>query len=184
MANDFTLPEGVRGHGSGSNGMLSLREGERLAQLAMNKIVLELGSWVGLSTITMARTAKHLYACDWHCGDAEMGGENSLKEFILNLKRYREQICTVNLLLGRFEDILPVLKAESFDLVYVDGAHDLVSVRRDTDFARTLVKADGVIVWHDGDRESVRSAVEETPLHIVRGPDRLLIGFDPTRYFP
>ena len=53
-------------------GMLTEREGEFLAEMCRDKFVLELGSYTGMSTISIARTARHVVACDWHGGDAPL----------------------------------------------------------------------------------------------------------------
>ncbi|HXV77096.1 MAG TPA: class I SAM-dependent methyltransferase [Candidatus Polarisedimenticolaceae bacterium] len=49
------------------------------------------------------------------------------------------------------------------DLVFVDGAHDYRSVRNDSANARRMIRAGGVIVWHDfanyGDYNDVTRAV-------------------------
>lgn len=174
---DFRLPEGVRGVGGPGvpDGMLTAEEGAFLAKKAHGKRVLELGSWCGLSTIVMARTAREVWACDWHCGDGEMGGHNTLVEMWGNLLRHARTCCPVVLLVGRFEQTLPSLEPWQFDMAYIDGSHDSESVKMDTLQAQRLLIFDHphLLVWHDADRPEVRAAAESVVGPIERGPGRL-----------
>lgn len=60
------------------------------------------------------------------------------------------------------------------DIVFVDGAHDYLSVRSDSQNAKRMIRPGGVIVWHDfanyGDYNDVTRAVLELfpPARIVQ----------------
>lgn len=47
----------------------------------------------------------------------------------------------------------------SFDLVFIDAAHDTESVERHTRIALQAVRPGGVIAWHDWHWESVREGI-------------------------
>jgi predicted O-methyltransferase YrrM len=151
---DFTLPEGIQ---ENNPGMLSLEEGHKLAELAQGKIVLELGSYTGLSTIVMARVAKQVWSVDWHKGDEGAGRHDTLVDFMRNVEHFgvRDKIVKV---VARFEDCLPFLRRSMFDMVYIDGAHDFESVYRDTCQAQRLSYHGGIIVCHDVDQDQVKRA--------------------------
>lgn len=128
-------------------------ECEALAELAKGKLVLEMGSWKGRSTIAMASVAKRVFSVDTH-ENVNIGElPNTYREFMKNLVRYgvdHKILCYV----GRFEDIVPKLH-RPFDLVFIDGDHSLLAVARDTDLALkaltpyTSPYPRGVIAFHD-----------------------------------
>lgn len=59
-----------------------------LAELARDKIVLEMGAQYGASTVAMARTAARLCSVDWHRGDPQAGYTPTLGPFLANLDRH------------------------------------------------------------------------------------------------
>jgi SAM-dependent methyltransferase len=142
-------------------GWLTDAESTALAQLATGKIVLEIGSYKGRSTVAMATVARQVHAVDWHNGDAgtkaAAGDGCSLPAFVENIARagVREKVVAH---VGRFEDVLPLLADSSFDLAFIDGAHDDDSVRHDLRQARRLLVPGGVLAFHDWNEPSVRAA--------------------------
>lgn len=142
-------------------GMLTEAEAAKLTELARDKYVLELGSYTGLSTITMARVAKCVVSCDWHFGDEHIGKRDTLAELDANLRKYgvRDKVI---LLVGRFDETLRLLQSDLFDMAFIDGAHDYHSVMMDTCHAARLVKQRAhTAAWHDIDQADVRRLYEE-----------------------
>ncbi len=133
---------------------VSREECERLAELAEGKLVLEIGSEYGRSTIALASTARVVHAVDWHKGDQASGLKDSLTGFLGNLQRY-EVRNKVIIHLGRSEDILPILRPAIFDVVFIDGDHSVEAATRDAEFAATLTCSGGAIVFHDADQSQV-----------------------------
>jgi SAM-dependent methyltransferase len=124
-------------------GWLDPEEGRELAKLAAGKRVLEIGSYCGLSTICMARTAKHVTAVDYFDGrGTPMPGE-TLTKFKENIARYgvadKIQICHAD-----SEIPLP-----EYDLAFIDGAHDYESVSTDVSRAMSVLKPGGLLAFHD-----------------------------------
>jgi len=115
----------------------------------------------------LASTAKSVQTVDWHQGDAGTGFRSTLGKCLYNLD-VAGMLDRIRLTVGRFSDVLPWLADHSFDLVYVDGAHDYESVQHDLTHARRLVKPGGVIALHDWPYDSVQKAAFEQ-LH--REPD-------------
>jgi predicted O-methyltransferase YrrM len=126
---------------------LSERECGRLAELAPGKRVLELGSWHGRSTITLASVAASVDAVDPHDGGPE-GQENTLTPMLENLERYgvRERV-TIHV--GSSHAILPGLPERAFDLVLIDADHSLEAVLADLELVLPRLAPGGAIAFHD-----------------------------------
>lgn len=127
---------------------LTVNEGAALAELSSGKVVLELGAWLGRSTVCIAQTAAKCYSVDWHQGDAHAGGAHTLVPYLRNLRRYGLEDKVV-VIIGRFEDVLPALAPFFFDLVFLDGFHTYDQVKRDAEQAIKLVNGHGTIAFHD-----------------------------------
>jgi predicted O-methyltransferase YrrM len=148
---------------------LSETEGRTLAELANGKIVLELGAWLGRSTVCMAQTAAKLYSVDWHRGDTHAGLTPTLGAYLQNLQRYGlfDQVIPI---VGRFEDVLPALRYAHFDGIFLDGCHNYAAVTSDIDQAQRLLAPGGWVAFHDygvqlsskgGDQFGVTQVVDE-----------------------
>jgi SAM-dependent methyltransferase len=137
-------------------GWLTVVEGKALSDLARGKRVLEIGSYCGLSTIYLARTAEHVTAVDYFDGRATPQPEDTREKFEANVRRY-----------GVADKVTPhhpddPLEGE-YGLALIDGAHDEDSVRADIRKALDVLATDGLIAFHDyhaGD-PGVVAAVEE-----------------------
>lgn len=143
-------------------GWLTEDEGKKLAQLAAGKIVLEIGSFCGRSTICLAQTAKSVGAVDTFDGRGTALQGNTLELFKRNLRRHFVEK-KVNILQGESADILENLPPV-FDLIFIDGSHDINSVRRDIELAEPLLRTpESLLVFHDYQSadQGVTDAVDE-----------------------
>ena len=112
--------------------------------------ILEVGSYRGVSTSLFA-----FYA------DAVVSVDIEITE---ELRRLSQRLGNIELLCGRSETCIPLLKDNSFDLIYIDAAHDYESVKKDIALSLPKLKKDGVISGHDYNRDNhlgVVAAVEE-----------------------
>lgn len=127
---------------------VSREECEKLADLAKGKMVLEIGSYLGRSTIALASDARMVHAVDWHQGDIHTGHEDTLMEFMHNITRYgvRDRIA---LHLGKNQDILPHFEPGSFEMVFIDSFHEKTAVMRDLRDAFRILAGKGIIAFHD-----------------------------------
>ena len=128
------------------DGWLTLEEGKGLAELARGKRVLEIGSYCGRSTICMAQTAEHVTSVDPHDGRGTPRPMNTRQSLAANLKRYGCE--NVSIIVGTVEDNGAYLYPP-FDMIFVDGAHDYESVKRDIDNAQELLVPGGTLAFHD-----------------------------------
>jgi predicted O-methyltransferase YrrM len=127
----------------------ALTELETLAleRRARDGVVLELGAELGYSTLVMGRVARMVVSVDWHRGYAGWNANrDTALEYLYNIKELREKVIPV---IGRFEDVLPLLAAESFDFVFLDGGHTWDQVVFCVEQCRRLVKPGGMVATHD-----------------------------------
>jgi predicted O-methyltransferase YrrM len=127
-------------------GWLTEEEGTELARLASGRLVLEIGSYCGRSTVAMAATAKAIFSIDPH--------DSSTTEPhppIQTLETFQRNIAGLPVIhvLGRVEQIEPYLVPASFDMVFVDGDHRLKACLRDLAIAERVLRPGGVIAVHD-----------------------------------
>jgi hypothetical protein len=139
-------------------------EAERLQELARGQVVLECGAFYGYSTVVLASVAAHVHSVDWHHGDKDAGAYETLQDYMANLTRY-DVADRVTAHVGRFEQILPMLRASSFDGCFLDGQHDRASVDRDLEMVRRLMRRPSWIAVHDYGLFDVKPALDD----FVRG---------------
>lgn len=129
------------------DGWLSATEGVALAKQAMGKRVLEIGSYCGRSTICMAQTAREVVAVDPHDGRCTDKPQDTFMQILKNLVTYHVSNVTVERATGA--DWSASYSGEPFDFVFIDGAHDMASVRADYEIALRHLAPDGLVAFHD-----------------------------------
>lgn len=140
------------------DGWLHADEAKALAELARDKDVLEIGSYCGLSTVCMARTADHVTAVDYFDGRGTPVPRDTRPAFDANLMRYG--------VAGRVVAVHPddPYPLDRYDMAFIDGAHDEESVRCDIDRVLSHLAPGGLIIFHDyqpGIHSGVERAVEK-----------------------
>lgn len=159
---------------------LTLAEAAELASLAEGKIVLEVGSLLGYSTVVLARVAEHVASVDPHEGYPQDDPKPTLGPFLDNLHRYGVSD-KVTVWVGRDDKILPHLRAEYYDLVFIDctGEYELTAAVMQR--SKRLLSPEGRLAVHDCGHpnwQGVRRAVEEFALDHKTGfvlTDRLAV---------
>jgi hypothetical protein len=145
-----------------------------LAEIAKGKYVLEMGAHYGFSTVILARTARSVVSVDWHHGDPLAGTGDTEAIFRANLRSHGVEDL-VDVRVGRFEDVLPALKGQVFEVIFLDGDHSREAVERDINLALPLLAPGGTLVFHDYGRTEpgfgVTDAVNEI---MLQTPDRLV----------
>lgn len=132
--------------------------------------ILEVGSWIGASALSFAQglqiynQAKGTITCvdAWkpffnrqtHTNDVYVSMEQALSTetayqlFCHNVNTLPKTI-TCQHLRGQSEDILPLLKENTFDIIFIDGDHAYTPVAKDIRNAVALVKEGGIICGDD-----------------------------------
>lgn len=173
-----------------SNGMdlpqTAMSELETLAleRCARDKVCLELGAEWGYSTIVMGRVAKSVVSVDWHRGYPNCAAgpthQDTLLQFLYNIKEVRS---TVIPMVGKFEDILPLLKEQSFEFIFLDGGHDWEQAYFCFLQARRLLAPGGIFACHDYGHPScseraVAEALGTRPRNPIIGTFAIFENFD------
>lgn len=140
---------------------------------AQNKLkILEIGSWTGYSAFTIAQAlntyhpqCESLLVCVDPWQDYEDFSEKKdhfsqlyhfglssdliYPLFLHNISFLNTPNITVQPLRGLSKDILPLLKNKFFDLIYIDGDHAYEHCLSDIQYAKTLIKNQGIICGDD-----------------------------------
>ncbi len=153
---DFEMPHEIRG-------WLTETEGKALADLAKGKVVLEIGSFCGRSTVCLARPALKVFCVDpFNSRNTLTAQEDTFEEFSQNLINHSVagKVATSRGLSTDPDMVLP----EMVDLVFIDGDHSYEAVKADIEVAYKWLKPDGIIAFHDYqsvDDPGVAKAVDE-----------------------
>lgn len=132
--------------------------------------ILEVGSWVGASTLSWAQGlklhnhSKGVITCvdAWkpffdrtlHNNDVyrvmeqALSTETAYQLFLHNISTIPESIICQHLR-GNSQHILPMLRQKSFDVIFIDGDHSYSAVKKDILNALDLVKEGGIICGDD-----------------------------------
>lgn len=135
-----------------------------------NLRILEIGSWVGASTLSWAQGLKlhndahGIISCidawqpffnrDTHKDDLylkmelALGTETAYQLYTHNVSTLPSTI-TCQHFRGKSENILPLLREQSFDIIFIDGDHSYQAVLNDIQHSLALVKEQGIICGDD-----------------------------------
>ena len=127
---------------------VSEEEIARLRELATGRDVLELGSWLGHSTIQMAEVARVLHSLDWHRGDDHAGHAETLAPFVENLKRYGVDEKVI-MHVGLSDVILPLFRPGAFDFAFIDGFHTQEQCAKDAEAVARVLAPGSYLAFHD-----------------------------------
>lgn len=131
-----------------------------LFQLAKNikleGVIVEIGSWMGKSTICLAKGSKlaknhKVFAIDPHSGSEEhtrtFGEISTFKKFQQNIKKAKVSDLVKPLVMTSDEAVSQV--KQNISLLFIDGAHDYQSVLNDFNNWFSKLLKGGVVALHD-----------------------------------
>lgn len=117
-----------------------------------DSVIVEIGSYRGVSSELFAMFCKELHCVDfWYGGEDYYGVdktellENAEKEFDLLTKKYNNIIKHKGLSI----DIVKNFPDNFFDLIYIDGDHSEFDFRQDIENWLPKIKSNGIISGHD-----------------------------------
>jgi predicted O-methyltransferase YrrM len=132
-----------------------------------DKTMIEIGSFIGESTIIFARNFKHVSAIDPFIDNYDPEDMTSnfnfnevFEEYKRRIESEKEKVTTYKL---TSNDALSLLQGEKFDFIYIDGIHQYENVYEDIMNYLPLVKEGGIIGGHDygGPWKGVQQAVDQ-----------------------
>lgn len=137
----------------------------------------EIGSWLGRTTVNMLQYCKSLIAIDHFEGTEPLYGEVAKltgegtpprDHFIQNVQKYNKKKTPIRLITASSERAVQLLKPNQlFDFVFLDGDHSYKGVKKDITLWRPHVRKGGLLFGHDyklgggGNRPGVDRAVDE-----------------------
>lgn len=161
----YNKPRFYTGHDSPEN---NIRDLHNLIKKYLNSetVMVEVGSFAGVSSELFALFVKHIYCIDPYLPYAEMDNRIHLAETEFD-----------NLLL-KYSNITKIKNTSevashnfinnSLDFIYIDGAHDYINVYRDIQLWIPKVKNGGFIGGHDYTNGNVRQAILDSHLDIIQ----------------
>jgi MMP 1-O-methyltransferase len=141
---DPVFPEGVRG-------WLTYEEADILTRAARGRIGLEVGTFCGKSTLLLGQVCPLLVTVDTHRGDRNVGVQDTLTEFLINLERFGRKVSLNRVIpvIGHIEDIGPLLAPTSFSFIYIDGEHYEDTAEASVKAVEHCASPDCVWAFHD-----------------------------------
>lgn len=114
---------------------LTIEETTLLLETCDDMVVLEMGAELGYSTVCIAHVAHRLYSVDWHRGYKPgslhgLGEQWTLPVWAQVVEKYHPGKVgrSVIGIIGEFETVLPLLPAGAFDVVFLDGGHEVAGL--------------------------------------------------------
>lgn len=145
------------------------------------RLVIEFGSWCGRSSVALTASQRLVCVDTWQGSEGEPNDQyvlvpDALNEFRRNLASEMDA-GTVETRVGdlgniQFQERLIHEFAGLAEMVFVDGAHDEQSVRRDVSLAKQLLRSGGLLCGHDYSESwpGVKAAVDELVPGVNSGP--------------
>lgn len=137
---------------TGTDGLLDLIK--ELGDVS-KKTMVEIGSFIGESTIIFAKHFKHVTAIDPFLPDYDpmdptcnsgFNFEDVYQEFKNTIEEEKTKVTSYRMM---SKDAVSLLQKEKFDFIYIDGLHTYEGVRMDILDYLPLVKKGGYIGGHD-----------------------------------
>lgn len=150
--------------------MTGARDRDKLRSMSKGN-VLEIGTFVGGTTVTLSHNAKHVVTVDAFTGDHD--GSIVRADYV-----FADQLAKAKGNLAFLGDKVTILKYDTlaqrdelrqrlteiglkYDFVFIDGNHDYEHVRNDIQIAKEFLADGGTIAGHDIQMDGVSRAVKE-----------------------
>jgi predicted O-methyltransferase YrrM len=123
-------------------------EAEALYELASGKVVLEVGSLLGFSTVVMAQSALEVHTIDPHRGYPADNPRPTLVPFFANLGQYGVLDKVVSHV-GTYQQVLTMFKEGVFDFAFVDLSMTVDETKGAIVLAGFALRREGTLAVHD-----------------------------------
>lgn len=143
-----------------------------------DKTMIEIGSFIGESTIIFARHFKHVIAIDPFLPNydpqdptSNFNFDDVFEEFQNRIEEKKEKV-TIHRMLSN--DAVKLLDKDKYDFIYIDGLHTYEGVKNDIINYLPLVKEGGVIGGHDyGTKHPHLLGVTDAVNEMLGNPDKV-----------
>ncbi len=125
--------------------------------------MLEIGSFEGRSAIWFLENILTHPTSSITCVDIFSRGRGKLFDHNIKVSGHSDKVFKLK---GRSENILPSMKEESFDIVYIDGDHHASNVLMDAVSSWFLLKNGGVMIFDDYEWEPEKPPEERPQMAI------------------
>jgi hypothetical protein len=144
MSTSVVFPDEIRG-------WLTQDEGDLLVKAARGRRGLEVGTFCGRSTMLLGQVCPLLVTVDTHRGDRNIGIQDSLTEFLTGLERFERRVTLNSVIpvIGRIEDVGPLLAPASFSFIYIDAEHYEDAAESSVKAVEHCASLDCVWAFHD-----------------------------------
>lgn len=144
MSADVVFPEDVRG-------WLTQDEGNLLVGAARGRRALEVGTFCGRSAMLLGQVCPLLVTIDTHLGDGGIGPQDTLVEFYSNLRHFEKRglLKCVIPMIGRVENVGPLLEKGFASFIYIDGEHYEAAEESNTRAVEHCASLDCIWAFHD-----------------------------------
>ena len=125
--------------------------------------IIEIGSYVGESTMIFADWFKEVVSVDPYINDYDL--EDAACSFAPFDKVYEQflrntlPIPNIKSIRETSKNAFSILKDQQWDMVYIDGLHTLEGVSYDIEHYKTIIKPGGFVCGHDYGWGNVRHAI-------------------------
>lgn len=131
-----------------------------------DQTMIEIGSFIGESTIIFAGHFKEVIAIDPFMDNydpEDMTCQFKFSEVYEEYKTRTSPFSNIKTIVKTSDDAVEDLKQDKYDFIYIDGIHQYENVLRDIQTYLPLVKEGGIIGGHDygGPWKGVEKAVDE-----------------------
>lgn len=142
------------------------------ARLADDGLVVEIGSYQGLSTANMAAGRKlrektdkqKMFAIDPFCDEFDKGGTNNRDHFQPifeeNMRRC-DVLDMINIICALSKDVHGQFQPNSIEVLFVDGDHTYEGIRADYDNYIDKLMFEGLVMFHDAPFEGPTKFLNE-----------------------
>jgi predicted O-methyltransferase YrrM len=151
-----------------------------------NKTMIEIGSFIGESTILFAQSFKEVTAIDPFMEGYDDNDPTSYQfdfknvyNTYLNRTGDHQNIKTM---VSTSDDALSQLKGLQFDFVYIDGIHTYQQVKKDIENYLPLIKPGGVIGGHDYVNDAHLAGVYKAVNEMFGKPDKVFADYSWIKY--
>jgi predicted O-methyltransferase YrrM len=125
--------------------------------------IIEIGSYVGESTMIFADRFKEVVSVDPYINDYDLDDaachhapfDKVYEQFIRNTL----SIPNIKSIKETSENAFSILKDQQWDMVYIDGLHTFEGVSYDIEHYKSIIKSGGFICGHDYGWGNVRHAI-------------------------